>query len=217
MWGSLASFGGLCTRLDLQLTLRFKKPHEAFGLRSIGLDETVPLHRQQTRRPVGLRKDSRALWCGTVGRRTSDSFWRLYDKGVEKKRHAPGVEWRLELEAKGRLAQGLMRDLCAEPREPEWLYRRVSSSWEQAGFSLPLPGRRSVLPPVARPAAPPETSDTLRKHLSTSVRPIIQRALRTMSVEELLLLVGMHDVAGPLWPATAGLPIARRDPAAVPA
>lgn len=198
MWGRLASFGGRSTRVDVQTTLRFSQPQPDFGRRCMS-----PLARRssllpQSRRHYGSASDSTGFWLGTVGRRTSETYIRLYDKGVQARTHPAGELWRLELEAKGQLAEGLRRELCDSLSVAELCYQRAVCSWKSAGCSWPVPGRAPKLGSVQRPPAPPSSSERLGIWLSNSVRPVVERMLVSFTTQELLELLGLQLVAKPI-------------------
>lgn len=197
IWRPLVRCGGRATRLDVQTTVAFSEPQPSFGERCMTPSRTAPPSRLPRPKIHGVTSASDGAWCGTVGRRTSERYWRVYDKGAESGKAPAGTRWRLELEAKGNYAEGVRQVLCEAPSVPELCYKLAVSSWEQAGFSWPLPGRRRAAPNVVRPRDEQPSITKTAMWLSLSVKPVVTRLLPSMSVEDLLELLGLEQVAMP--------------------
>lgn len=136
---------------------------------------------------------SNGAWCGTVGRRTDPDYWRIYDKGVEQRTHAPGVKWRLELEAKGTLAPAIEEEMRCSADLPRYCFERVTSQWTRAGFSLPLDSLGGALPTVRAPKKPESDMPKLALWLCQTVAPVIRRMLRVYSEDEVLAMLGLSE------------------------
>ena len=137
------------------------------------------------------------MWLGTVGRRTSPEYFRMYDKGVETREHKAGYKWRLELEVKYKHASELCLTQLESLKDPAWCASYVISRWRSLGCSWPT--TTPALSPVAvRPEPTPSPSyEALLKWMETSVSPAVFRALRGCSVADLLRALGLEAVAEP--------------------
>jgi hypothetical protein len=190
----LASFGGRCTRLDVQTTVHFSAPQPRYGMRCLRLRDLNQLQSLVSQRLLGLRLDTKGYWCGTVDSRTSESVWRCYDKGAER-RSAPRYHtWRLENELKYRAADPHWKALCASPDATQWCSRHVVSSWRRDGYFWPLRDSDSGMPPVEIPRRPPASHLALSMWLRRTVQPVVKRLLMVYSPDELLDMLGLADV-----------------------
>jgi len=188
---------GSCLRIDLQTTLSLSTPQRTFGnslLRSI-------TRRSSTRRRTPTRLSrltaTSGLWLGTVGTRTSPSYIRIYDKGVESNTAPPGVVWRVEVEAKKSHARELWKTQSPRLTEPAWCAQYCLSSLKSQGCSWPFAPftTENVVPLLG--SASQTTAQSLALWISRSVRPTIPRLLTVFTVAELLMMLGLSDVAGP--------------------
>jgi hypothetical protein len=176
----MRSSGGRASRVDLQQTLRFSAPQPQFGMRCLPRAATTLPRQLPSRTPVGLQWRSNGAWCGTAGRRTSSVYGRVYDKGTESGAAAPGLLWRVEIEAKHREAEALWRDHQEDLENPDWVASYSELRWRSLGCSLPLSkhGMRSV---SVRRAAPAERSAGARLDwLTRSVRPTLPALARAV-------------------------------------
>ena len=192
-WTRLASLGGTPTRLDVQTTLQLPTSQPRWYLRPLRR-ETRTKHRPPSNLPsVGLRMDTRGLRLGTVGDRTKSRYLRVYDKGVESGTQPPGHLWRLELEAKKRLAPRLWGDLLASSDARQWCYDTLSEQWPLSGRRWPLtPGTRGVEGLTVPSDAAPD-SVRLRRWIDESVAPAVQRALAKYSRAELRAALNLDE------------------------
>lgn len=191
----LRSFSGRCTRLDVQATCSFSKTQLHFGRRAISLSTRSRQLPPSSRPRRGFSSDNRGCRIGTVGKRTGERYLRAYDKGVEAKALPPGYRWRLELEAKHDLAEGLWSDFRKATDVEGWCYARLEEQWRQSGCSWPLASSGSQLAPLARPEREPAPAHALLAWMRTSVAPTIPRVLTTYDVTEVLSALGLSDVA----------------------
>lgn len=195
---ALAPYGGVVTRLDLQVTYLLSTQRPNFGMQCMRLSTPPRPTSRRSLRKLGLSTDNRGYFLGTVGDRTGDSFWKKYDKGWESHTHLPGRQWRLEWEAKHRLAPALWREVACHSADRHWLVRRLESSWRSAGYYLPWPDSEQGLPPVRREPAPEPSSAALAFWCMRTVRPALARLLRCFSVAEVLEMTGLSNVAQPI-------------------
>lgn len=138
------------------------------------------------------------MWLGTVGRRTSGEYFRLYDKGVETRDHVAGIRWRLELEAKYKHAEALWAEQAEALKDPRWCAQYVTSRWRSLGCSFPYPPNAESLDAVRpEPRPSPSFVDTL-KWLETTVQPAVRRCLMACTTREVLRALGLDAIARPV-------------------
>lgn len=188
---------GYSSRIDLQITLRLSTGQPQFGTSLLGCSPETIRHLRSSRTQTGLSVSSTGLWLGTVGRRTSPSYFRLYDKGVESKSAPPGEVWRLELEAKGVHAKGLGCKYRGELMQPTWCGRYLVRHWKSLGYSWPFEQFTDAPPESAVLPEPTSTPGKLAIWLTHSVRPTIPRLLTVFTVAEVLEMLNLSAVAAP--------------------
>jgi hypothetical protein len=198
---STMAFMGRCAgyslRCDLQTTLKFSSAQPSLGtylMRSSR--ETIPTHRRsQTRHGVSTATDG--LWLGTVGRRTSPSFLRIYDKGIESKSAPQGMMWRVEVEAKNTHSRILCQDHWNSLLDPKFCASYVASSLTRLGLHWPFSELGSSPVDVKLGKKEQTTAGTLAIWLTHTVRPTIPRLLSVFTVAEVLEMLNLSDVAAP--------------------
>lgn len=200
---SMAPSGGYCLRCDLQTTVRFSSSVPHFGTSLIGYSqETTPIPlRSQIQR--GVSTQTTGLWLGTVGRRTSPSYLRVYDKGVESKTAPPGVVWRVEVEAKNTHSRKLCQDHLSSLRDPRFCASYVASSVTRLGLRWPFSALASLPVDVKLGKKEQSTAGQLAIWLTHTVRPTIPRMLSVFTVAEILEMLNLSDVAAPIGKANA--------------
>jgi len=190
-WTRLVQCGGQPTRLDVQITAQPSTPQPRFGQRF--LRPLTPRTREsrlpQTR--SGLWKDSTGSFLGTVGRRTNDRYLRVYDKGIELGTHPPGALWRTELEAKGRRASVLWKQLQEASDVRKWCFDSLAASWKRSGYSWGLEGHSASYELPTLGSDPVPDAERLAKWLQTSVRPAVARLLSAYSPEQVIGFIGL--------------------------
>lgn len=199
----MGSYSGHCSRIDLQTTWCLSTGQPQLGTSLLGSKLATIRRPRSNQTPCGLSVSSTGLWLGTVGRRTSPSYFRLYDKGVELKCAPPGEVWRLELEAKGRHSAGLACKNQQELRQPTWCARYLVQRWKSSGCSWPYEQFTDAPPDAA--VLPPETptAGRLAIWLTHSVAPTIPRLLTVFTVAEVLEMLKLSAVAAPTGRADA--------------
>lgn len=190
-WTRLVPCGGQPTRLDVQTTAQPSTPQPRFGQRFLrpltAQTRGSPLLRTQS----GLWKDSTGSFLGTVGRRTNDRYLRVYDKGIELGTHPPGALWRTELEAKGRRAAVLWKQLQESSNVRQWCFDSLAASWKRSGYSWGLEGHSGSYELPTLGAEPVPDAERLIKWLQTSVRPAVGRLLKGYSREQVTAFIGL--------------------------
>lgn len=189
--------GGSAKRIDLQVTLDFSSAQPSFGRRCLKPSTRMQTHRRQSGPLVGQSSRTDGLWCGTVGRRTAPSYWRVYDKGVESRTAPPGHKWRLELETKFTLAEELCNKHQSSLGDPGFIARYCVSSWRAQGFCWPVSGFDGTCELVGAPRKPDPSWLRLMTWAMATIRPVTQKLLTVLSAAEILELYGLQDVATP--------------------
>jgi hypothetical protein len=117
----------------------------------------------------------------------------VYDKGVESNTQKAGLLWRMELEAKRKLAPRLWADLLASSDARQWCYDTLSEQWQCSGRRWPLtPSTRGVAG-LSVPSDGPPDSVRLRRWIDQSVAPAVQRALAKYSRAELRAALNLDE------------------------
>lgn len=191
----LRSFVGSALRIDLQLTLAFTSRQEKFGARCLRRTSRTSNPQTSTGRLLGVQKRTDGSYCGTVGRRTHPRYWRVYDKGVESKSAPAGHKWRLELEAKGTLAEDLCKLGVDKLLDQQFCAKYCVSSWRQEGFSWPIREFAKSIEVVTPRKKPPGDAIALHHWIASSVKPAIARLRTVYTVAEVLDVLGLSDVA----------------------
>ena len=204
---------GHCSRIDLQITWSLSSGQPALGTWLLGSKLATIPRRRSSQTPSGLSVSSTGLWLGTVGRRTSPSYYRLYDKGVELKSAPPGHVWRLELEAKGSHSKAIVCNYPEELKQPTWCAQYLVSRWKSLGCLWPYEQFTDAqLDPAVLPKSAP-TASRLAFWLMTSVAPAVRRLLTVFTVAEVLEMLKLSDVAAPIVKDNAQRIAARDAPA----
>jgi hypothetical protein len=146
----LAYEGGHCTRLDIQVTLRVA-PGQVQAMLA-RLEAEVRSHK-----PVrGLRPKVKSINGDNgpetilVGRRASDVYMRLYDKFEESKEEQYRDTVRLELELKGKAAQGIWEKVRKHGNQHKYLLGVLKAYLARRGVSveeIPFDADVQAIPP----------------------------------------------------------------------
>lgn len=116
-----------CTRVDLAVTVILKKQEEGLALRSYNDRRSLSKSRRYS--CVMNSKSGQTLY---VGSRTSESYGRLYDKGVETGIVSGGYCWRYEIELKKPLSDAMvltLLDRVNQTDKPELLLTTIVYNW----------------------------------------------------------------------------------------
>lgn len=190
-WREVSTCTGTATRLDVQTTVQLNASDKSYG--SHWWRERQGLRYRRTGRPLRrtFSQDNQGLWIGTVGTRTSRSYIRVYDKGVEEGTHPSGMRWRFELEAKKDLSRQLWRSLIDCQEVTEWSMAMCRAAAQKSACMWPLSsvGIPAALPPLEPHREP--SVEAAMKWLRTSVRPSVLRLLGAVSLEELFEALGL--------------------------
>jgi len=171
------SVADLCTRLDLAVTWRADPPDPLIGQNAYALAEMW--HRAHPRSALPSRtSDADGGYTCYLGRRESENYLRVYNKGAEAlaKGNAEEQEryrscWRYELEVKGTVALPLAEavnnvgDRGVYVQEYVWTWAR-KHGLEPA---FPVDGGAALIPGFRRRS----DSDAKLRHLARNVRPTV--------------------------------------------
>jgi hypothetical protein len=179
--------GGRPSRLDVQTTEKCVSP---VPTRCGELWAAVT-----TARPKGGRRPACAVtqmkpagWLLTVGRRSSETYGRVYDKGVEAKLDAPFKLWRFEVETKKHTARALGALLASAPDLEATCAYYVTSSFSSWGvYSRPSGPAQSLKRALRQALESRDVGSDRRKleYLRTVIRPMLRRLRERVSDEEL--------------------------------
>jgi hypothetical protein len=188
---------GYASRIDTHLTFALSAPLPSFG--TCLLESTSPTSTSRHRRStlVSRHTATNGLWLGTVGKRTAPSYLRVYDKGVEARCAAPGVLWRIELEAKHQHARKLWAENSQSLTSPAFCASYSLQSLTSRGYSWPFGALGNESHDTSAGPKPRSTIQSLAAWLVLSVRPGISRLRTVFTVAELLEMLGLSGVAAP--------------------
>lgn len=193
----MGTSGGYALRIDLQVTLKFSSALPSFGTQLMPFSQGIPTTQRRSRIHSGLTTATCGLWLGTVGRRTSPSFLRIYDKGVESKMAPKGMMWRVELEAKRNHARQLWQDHGSSLSDPKFCASYVASSVTRSGSRWPFSELAESHVDIKLGKQEATTAGSLAIWLTHTVRPTIPRLLTVFTVAEVLEMLNLSDVAAP--------------------
>ena len=182
---------GYASRIDLQVTLQLSEPQRSFGTSLLRSITQTSSSRHRTPTLLGCHTANSGLWLGTVGRRTSPSYLRIYDKGVEARLAPPGHVWRVELEAKGPHSRQLCSDHYSHLTDPKFCAAYCVSSLTRSGCSWPLAPFTDTRPNVVLGKSERATPLKLAAWLRNSVAPTIPRLLTVYTVAEVLEMLNL--------------------------
>lgn len=188
---------GYAKRIDLQLTFSLSHALPHYGT-SLMQRWTRMIRTSRTpQRLLGVSTRTDGLWLGTVGRRTSKGYLRLYDKGIEQKVAPSGKIWRLELEAKYSHARTLWQDHSTNLQNPRYCASYVQSYLQRSDLCSPC--AELDLSPVDMRLGKDESTTVgkLALWIHHTVRPTIPRLLTVFTVAEVLEMLNLSDVAAP--------------------
>lgn len=176
-WASRAASQGnwRATRIDLQVTVQ----------ESVDVPELIAAHRAAFRRIKSTDISGETLY---IGSRTSERFWRIYNKAEQLRRPELDPLWRWELELKGKRAQ-LAWQMLSEENSPGVRYRLMYHN--RIGIikeCFPVPPNVAERLPALPRSRDTETDfahQTIIPFLRNRphIRAIIRRAIDTMDQE----------------------------------
>jgi DNA relaxase NicK len=138
-----------------------------------------------------VRYATNGSFTGEIGARTSQTFLRVYDKGVEEGSAPPGVVWRAELELKGARAVNTCHELLRKDDSASYSYSAVSSSLlARGGWWPPLGETIELAHGVAKPR-PISDADRALEILRKQSGRLARTAHLKYTSREILLALGI--------------------------
>lgn len=140
------------TRIDLQVTQELAFPRPKFLREAYEYAKALPA---KGRTPIGYTCIENSNGGGTLyaGARSSARYGRIYDKGVESLRQAPGTSFRWELELKDTLADQAVNILCGGGQPERAIYSLVGEFFAARDlpviWSVPKIEERLSIPRIA--------------------------------------------------------------------
>lgn len=165
------------TRLDIAATARLSPPDPQVGRNAYALAEMYHKEHPKAARPSFVGDSDGGFTC-YIGKRTSDTFFRIYNKEAEARAQDDdaGVDryrscWRFELEAKATVAARLAQVVADREDRAGYIRDYIVSFLEAHGVVPPfLVGQPVALQPGFRRRADAESR---LRHLSRNVKPTI--------------------------------------------
>ena len=189
-WKPVVQHASNVSRIDLAATFVLDAPRPDFGP---FLYRAAKAHVPATGRPCKTTRtyDTEGGQTVYLGARVSDSFVRIYDKGVEEKTHEPGLRWRVEVEYKRKLAFRAAHRLLAAAEPAQFIAGVVKAEAEAKGAVVPYDASGS------RICGAIQDSDEERSltWLNASVSGCVGRLVNAGRLMDVLAALGLHEVA----------------------
>lgn len=175
------------SRLDLAVDTHFHPPIPALASELYRNAGHVPL--RNGRRPKSsLIVNSDGGATVYIGRRVSENYGRVYDKGIEQKTAPVGSWWRWEVELKGETALAVSRALAASPAPASYVGGFVAE-WFRSRSGCRFASLDEPQNCILQRSS--SSTDAKLRWLSSSVRPTIQRLIELVGRERVLLALGL--------------------------
>lgn len=175
------------SRLDLAVDCKLDLPVTALS-RQIYRDagHVRPLSGRKPKRHLIVSGDGGSTVY--IGARASESFGRVYDKGVEQKALPAGCWWRWELELKGKTAYAQASSLSSVDDHRVLLMAMVAH-WFRARTTHAYTS--SVTELCIQNAREPSTIDRRLRWLAHDVRPTVQALVERVGIDRVLFALGL--------------------------
>jgi DNA relaxase NicK len=128
----------------------------------------------------------------TVGSRSSDRYFRIYDKSAESEGEYPARSWRWEVEYKAALANSIAHTLIGKQDQTNAMIARLRADFWSYGITLPV-----IYVGVGwQPTLFGRVTDDQRRleWLRRCIRPMVDRMSEAYDVETLSEALGFHWV-----------------------
>lgn len=187
--------GGKVTRLDVQCTIKSdEKPERVItGARNQALCARMEpsAGRKVAVVHIAGHGDGDSLY---LGKRTSEAYGRVYDKGAESGDAELAGLTRFEVEYKGDKAAAVWAELCDVRSVERYALGLVCGQFGRWGVRLPLGDTEEVCPPVTSP----HTSDTAKKlrWLQEQVRGTVDTLAARGLTQEVIDALGLSWYIG---------------------
>ncbi len=176
-----------CSRLDLAVDCQVDRPVLRLS-RQIYHDagHVAPLRGRKPKRHLIVSGDGGSTVY--IGARVSETFGRVYDKGVEQKVCAPGLWWRWELELKGKTAwhhAGLLSStddhkVLLMAKVNHWFRARTTHCYTSTVSELCIQNARQAT-----------TTSRRLQWLAHDVRPTVQALVERVGLDRVLFALGL--------------------------
>jgi hypothetical protein len=191
------------SRLDVQVTLQDQGMTVNWAERVYDIANTDSrVVGKQTKTSLIANKPSGATCY--IGSRSSERYYRCYDKHAESDGTYPPGTWRYEVEYKAARALAVARRLQDQGFTPRSSAEVVQQAFANYGFNVP-----ALLPETSwRDAGIKyQTTDERRLlYLSTSIAPMIDRLRETYALTTIQSALGLPDIeTGEVVPFSAGM------------
>lgn len=195
-WSQALSLSDNCTRLDPQITVYVE----------LGCAKIISRHYNQIRRKQvrNGRPPKFKLWVGpsgpealAIGRRISNRYWRVYDKGLESgvSDYQNCVRYEGELKSAVALALATKLDQTASWRLEiaQYVLRSLAEKQVRIPISLHLPVDSPVINDIPNTRARAYGRDRTLAWLQRCVRPSATRLIERGFKQEVLAALGILD------------------------
>lgn len=190
-WQSIMPHVANVSRIDLQLTARleaaraelirsqYARLRRGRRLRGRPLDATL----------IDSKSRGSSLY---LGRRSSEQFARMYDKGGEERTAPAGTLLRWEVEYKKKTARQMAIELGRADAVDAVAAATVSQYFRSRGVQSPA----FAVEALATPRPPQSSDDEARlSYLRAVIAPMLGKLLKAYSVDELLQAVGLDEAS----------------------
>lgn len=172
-WREVGEWATNCTRLDLQQTILLEEEDRGFFDRMEAFLLSRPAGRGRSAQVTRVR-DSKGGNTLYLGSRTSDVYYRVYDKGVESGTYEPGRLIRFEIELKRDLAKTAMLNVLRSKSEKDEILSIIAGLFGRQSVNI-----SSSYVQLLEVACVDSSSDVQQRlrYLAKSVRPLVQKLI----------------------------------------
>lgn len=190
-WRTLASYADNVSRLDLQVTAEDDDLKNLWA-HMVKADSRFDARISNGMTKTGLIESTPAGSTFTIGSRSSDRYFRVYDKTAESLGEYPAGSWRWEIEYKGALSNAVSEGLMKLKDTENAVIHRLRQDFFSYGVNLPV----NSVPMGWRPAFVGRVTDDQRRleWLRRCIRPMVDRMSEAYDVETLSNALGFHWV-----------------------
>ncbi len=182
------------TRLDIQVTARHDKDIPQLAISAYR--ECLRVRRERMTIPeptlITTPDSGDTLY---VGRRTSDVFLRLYDKGREDPDHYDLGSWRWEVELKSDVANAIARTLARFNNTAKAV--AVHVLYYYRGRGIPVPFETDVAAPKLPPRKDDGNVERTFRWLATTVAPAVLRLQSHYTLSDICGQIGLEELIVP--------------------
>lgn len=183
------------SRIDLASTVRLKVGQKWFAE---SCEREARRHKKKHNlvHQVELRRNTNTGNTVYLGRRISDRFIRVYDKGAESKLEEFSGCWRAECQYNNKLAWSIANDAAREEWDLAWIHNVVQAELERKGVSWFQPLERAPNNLTQAPKKLPTNSSRLL-WLEAQVAPTVQRLIESGMRDEVLRALNLSEGVKP--------------------